>query len=57
MRIKPDRRQFDEYTSLNIKGMPKTFKGFQNMKYNQPEKWSAMKKAARKARRERRNGV
>ena len=57
MRIKPDRRQFDEYTSLNIKGMPKTFKGFQNMKYNQPDKWAAMKKAARKARRERRNGV
>lgn len=57
MRIKSDIRQFDEYKSLKIKGLPRSFKAFQDMKYNDPEKWTAMKKAARQARKEAKNGV
>lgn len=45
-----DRKMYNEYKSLLGKKVPSTFKDFQNVKYNQPSKWSDLKSAARNAR-------
>ena len=45
--IKSDHRIYEEYTSLKLLGMPKKFEDFQNLKYQQPEKWKELKKQAR----------
>lgn len=47
MNIKRDHRIYEEYTSLKLSGMPKKFEDFQNLKYQQPEKWENLKKQAR----------
>lgn len=39
-----DRKQFEEYKKLIGKDMPKSFADFQNLKYNEPEKWEKLKK-------------
>ena len=39
-----DRKQFEEYKKLLGKDMPKSFADFQNLKYNEPEKWEKLKK-------------
>ncbi len=38
-----DRKQYDQYRELLGKDMPKHFADFQEMKYNEPEKWKLMK--------------
>lgn len=38
-----DKKQFEKYSSIPIKGMPKKFSDFQKMKYTNPEKWSKIK--------------
>lgn len=38
-----DRKQFEEYKKLIGKDMPKSFADFQNLKYNEPEKWKFVK--------------
>lgn len=38
-----DRKQYDQYRELLGKDMPKHFADFQEMKYNEPEKWKFMK--------------
>lgn len=38
-----DRKQFEEYKKLIGKDMPKSFADFQNLKYNEPEKWEFLK--------------
>lgn len=38
-----DRRQFDAYQKVLGKDMPKHFADFQEMKYNEPEKWEQLK--------------
>lgn len=42
-----DRKQFDEYKKLLGKNAPKYYSEFQNIKYNYPDKWAEMKRAAR----------
>lgn len=53
--IKRDYRMYQEYTSLNLKGVPKKFENFQKMKYDTPDTWKNMKKQARIKRNELRN--
>lgn len=38
-----DRKQYDRYQEVLGKDMPKSFTDFQEMKYNEPERWSFMK--------------
>ena len=38
-----DRKQYDRYREILGKDMPKSFAGFQEIKYNEPEKWRFMK--------------
>lgn len=38
-----DREQYDRYKEILGKDMPKSFADFQEMKYNEPEKWRFMK--------------
>ena len=38
-----DREQYDRYKELLGKDVPKSFADFQEMKYNEPEKWRFMK--------------
>lgn len=38
-----DRRQYDKYKAIYGKDMPETFEKFQEMKYNNGEKWDALK--------------
>lgn len=38
-----DRKQFEEYRAVLGKNAPKTFADFQDLKYNNAEKWAALK--------------
>lgn len=38
-----DRKQFEEYKAVLGKNAPKSFEKFQDLKYNNPEKWAALK--------------
>jgi len=38
-----DRKQFEEYKAVLGKNAPKSFAKFQDLKYNNPEKWDALK--------------
>lgn len=42
-----DRKQFAEYQKLLGKNAPKSYQEFQNIKYNDPEKWRELKAQAR----------
>lgn len=42
-----DRKQYDQYRELLGKDMPKHFADFQEMKYNEPEKWELLRTYAR----------
>lgn len=39
-----DRKQYDQYRELLKKDMPKHFADFQEMKYNEPEKWEKLQR-------------
>lgn len=52
--IKRDYRMYEEYNTFNLASMPKGFEKFQNMKYQQPDKWKNMKRQARIERNKRR---
>lgn len=39
----PDREQYERYQKVLGKEIPKSFAGFQEIKYNEPEKWRFMK--------------
>lgn len=41
--LSADRAQWEEYKSVLGKNVPNTLDSFQNLKYNDPEKWSRMK--------------
>lgn len=47
-REKRDRQQYKEYKEILGKDMPRSFKAFQDLKYNQPEKWKDLKSLRRK---------
>lgn len=49
-----DRKQFEDYKRLLGKKAPKYYSDFQNIKYNDPEKWEELKKAAANKRAEKR---
>ena len=49
-----DRKQFEDYKHLLGKKAPKYYSDFQNIKYNDPEKWEELKKAAANKRAEKR---
>ena len=51
-----DRKQFNDYKSLLGRKAPKTYREFQNIKYNNPEQWQNLKKAASDKRRAKKNG-
>lgn len=38
-----DQKQFDQYREILEDDMPKSFADFQNLKYNEPEKWEKLK--------------
>lgn len=42
-----DRKQYERYRELLGKDMPKHFADFQEMKYNEPEKWEMLRTYAR----------
>lgn len=41
--VSSDQKQFDQYREVLGDDMPKSFADFQNLKYNEPEKWKFMK--------------
>ena len=45
--LSSDREQHEEYRKVLGKGVPKTLDGFQNLKYNSPEKWETVKQKYR----------
>ena len=51
-----DRKQFNDYKSLLGRKAPKTYREFQDIKYNNPEQWQNLKKAASDKRRAKKNG-
>ncbi len=52
-----DRKQFNGYKSLLGRKAPKTYREFQDIKYNNPEQWQNLKKAASDKRRAKKNGA
>lgn len=47
-REKRDRKQYKEYKELLGKDMPRSFKAFRDLKYNDPDKWKDLKSLRRK---------